>query len=201
MSDSTKTSSNLVVILGLAMALGPLTALSLGSKYAGEETRARAQAGLENAKPVDQLGRYESGTAPVAGKSIADVVSESALFDSFEVALKAAGADSILSGADTYTVFVPSDEGFAKLPSAQREALLKDKDAMAAWVAQHIVPGRYTATDLMQMREARTLNGDTIAVGPSANSNGHIGFGSAEVVKSNIQAANGIVHVIDRPAL
>jgi uncharacterized surface protein with fasciclin (FAS1) repeats len=201
MSEATNNQSNrLIVILGLAMALGPLTALSFGTKYADDETWERAQAGLKNATPVDTLGRYGQGGIPsyASERTIQDVLAGSGVFDEFAQALKSSGADQILAGQDTYTIFVPSDEAFAKLPAEQREALLTDQAALDAWVSRHIVPGRYSATDLMQMREARTLDGEMIEVGPSAAVGGHIGVGGAGIVKSNIFAANGVVHVIDR---
>jgi len=201
MSEATMNQSNrVVVILGLAMALGPLTALSLGTKYADEETWERARAGLKNAKPVDTLGRYGQAGVPsyANDRTLRDVLAGSGVFDEFEKALKATGNDTIIAGNEPYTVFVPSDEAFAKLPADQREALLGDKDALNKWVAKHIVPGRYTATDLMQMREAHSLDGSKISVGPSASNSGRVGVGGADVVKSNIFASNGIVHVIDR---
>jgi len=205
MSDSTtRFNYGPVAILGLAMALGPLTALSLGSRFADEETLARANAGLENYTPVSRLAPYGAtgATAGVpeyaSGKTLADVLKGSGVFDSFEDAVVAAGLDSTLTSGGKYTVFAPSDEAFARLPKDERAALLADKAALAAILSKHIVPGRYTATDLMEMRQARTLDGGTIEVGPSANLNGHVGAGGAEVVQTNLFASNGIVHVVDR---
>ena len=205
MSDSTKRINYVpVAIFGLAMGLGPLTALSLGTRYADEETWARANAGLENYTPVSRLAPYGAtgATAGVpeyaSGKTLADVLKGSGVFDSFEEAVAATDLESSLSSDGYYTVFVPSDEAFAKLPADQRDAMLADKTALAAMLSKHIVPGRYTATDLMEMRQAKALDGSTIEVGPSARFNGHVGVGGAEVVKTNLFASNGIVHVVDR---
>jgi len=201
MTDSTTRSNRLVVILGLGMALGPLTALSLGSKYAGEETLARAQAGLQHAQPVDVLGKYgdvNSVPAYASSKTLADVLSGSGVFDEFRAAIQASDQADLLTGSDTYTLFVPSDEAFAKLTDEQRAELRNNPEAMAALVSKHILPGRYSATDLMQMREARTIDGVVTAVGPTASTDGHIGFAGSDLIKSNIHARNGIVHVIDR---
>ena len=205
MSDSTKRISYVpVAILGLAMGLGPLTALSLGTRYAGEETWARANAGLENYTPISRLAPY-GATGATAGvpeyasdKTLTDVLKGSGVFDSFEEAVAATGLENTLSSDGNYTLFVPSDEAFAKLPAEQRAAMLADKTALAAMLSKHIVPGRYTATDLMEMRQAKALDGSTIEVGPSARFNGHVGVGGAEVVKTNLFASNGIVHVVDR---
>ena len=201
MTDSTTRSNRLVVILGLSMALGPLTALSLGSKYADEETFARAQAGLKNAKPTDIFGRYgdvEGVPAYASSKTLADVLSGSGVFDEFRAAIEGADKSDLLTGNGAYTLFVPSDEAFAKLTEEQRAALRDDPQALAALVSKHVVPGRYSATDLMQMRETRTIDGASIAVGPTASRDGHIGFGGSSLTQSNIHASNGIVHVIDR---
>ncbi|MEA3640932.1 MAG: fasciclin domain-containing protein [Lamprobacter sp.] len=201
MTDTTTRSNRLVVILGLTIALGPLTALSFGSKFADEETLARAHAGLQNAKPADVLGKYgdvDAVPSYASSKTLADVLSGSGVFDEFRAAIQNTDKADLLSGAGTYTLFVPSDEAFAKLSDEQRAALRNDPEALASLISKHIVPGRYSATDLMQMREARTLDGSSIAVGPAASYDGHIGFGSSDVVNSNIHAANGIVHVIDR---
>lgn len=201
MSDSTNRSSRLVVILGLSMALGPLTALSFGSKYADDETIARAQAALKNAQPTDVLGKYgdvDGVPAYASSKTLSDVLAGSGVFDEFEAAIKATEQAAILSGSSPYTLFVPSDEAFAALTEEQRAALRDDPDALSALIARHIVPGRYSATDLMQMSAARTLDGDSIPVGPGASPAGHIGFNGSDVIQTNIHAANGIVHVIDR---
>ncbi|MCF7983320.1 MAG: fasciclin domain-containing protein [Thiohalocapsa sp.] len=204
MSDANVTQSNrLVLFLGLAMALGPLTALSLGNKYADEETRERANAGLENAEPVDVLARYgkPNGVPSYASdKHVLDLVTGSGLFDDFETMLTATGIADQLTGGD-YTLFVPSDEAFSRMSPEQRAALLNDKDAMSRIVSKHIIPGRYTATDLMQMQQARTLDGEMIPVGTSSEAGGHIGVGGAGVVKTNLFAADGVVHVIDRPIM
>lgn len=208
MTDSTnRPNYGPVVFFGLAMALGPLTALSLGTRYAGEETWARANAGLENYTPGSPLAAY-GPTGDTAGvpsyakdKSVADVLAGSGIFDAFQEAVKTAGLEHTFTESGAHTVFVPSDEAFARLPEDQRNALLTDKAALQAMVAKHIVPGRYTATDLMQMKQARALDGSSLAVGPSAQFNGSVGVGGAEVVKTNLFAANGIVHVIDRVIL
>jgi uncharacterized surface protein with fasciclin (FAS1) repeats len=183
------------------MALGPLTALSFGSKYADEETIARAQAGAKNAKSVDVLGRYGDVTGVpsyASSKTLADVLAGSGVFDEFETALSATEQASILTDDNVYTLFVPSDEAFAALSDEQRATLRDDPAALSALIAKHIVPGRYSATDLMQMSQARAVDGSLIPVGPGASPDGHIGFNGSDVIQSNIHAANGIVHVIDR---
>jgi uncharacterized surface protein with fasciclin (FAS1) repeats len=206
-TDSNKTVSSKsanygpVIALGLVMALGPLTALSLGTRLAGEETWERAQAGLKNAKPTDMFSNYGQATgvpAYASGKTLSDVLAGSGVFDSFREAAVAAGVDATLASEGAFTVFVPSDEAFAKLSDDERQSLMNDPQALNRLLAKHIVPGRYTATDLMKPLEARALNGESLSIGPSSSAGGHIAVGGASVVKTNLFAANGVAHVIDR---
>ena len=201
MTDSSKSFNYApAAILGLAMALGPLTALSLGSRYAGPETLARAQAGAANAEPRDMLAPYDVQGIPAyaSGKTLADIIKNSGVFGSFEQAITLAGLDGMLTEDGAYTIFAPSDEAFAKLPEAERQAMLADKEKLAALIKKHIVPGRHSATDLIQSETVQAADGSTLEIGPSARFNGHVGVGNAEVVNTGLYAANGVVHVIDR---
>jgi uncharacterized surface protein with fasciclin (FAS1) repeats len=204
MNDATKHFNyGPLVFFGLVMALGPLTALSLGSRYADEETLARANAGLESYEPANPLAAYgvsgESAATPdyASDRTLADVLASSGVFDEFASALERAGLEDKLVTGDHYTVFAPSDEAFAKLAEQDRALLASNPQALASLIGKHIVPGRYTATDLMQMSEARSLQGERLSVGASARYNGHVGVGGAEIVKTNLFASNGIVHVVD----
>lgn len=191
------------VILGLAMALGPLAALSLGTRYADEETWARAQAGHDESNSIAPIAEYgPSGPTMqtpdyASGKSLADVLSGSGVFDSFKTAMAATDLGDEIAGGGMYTVFVPSDEALSNLPADERAALVGDKSALTAQLSKHIVPGRYTAIDLMRMEEARTLDGTIVSVGASNRYNGQVGIGGAEIVKTNLFANNGIVHVVN----
>jgi uncharacterized surface protein with fasciclin (FAS1) repeats len=202
MSESTKQKPNYapLAIVGIAMALGPLTALSLGSRYAGPETMARANAGLESYEPRNMLAEYDVQGVPAyaSGKTVADILASSGVFRSFEKALEMAGLDEELAAAGEYTVFAPAEEAFAEMDEAERQALLSDREKLAAVLKKHIVPGRHNATDLIQSETVQALDGSTLEIGPSARFNGHVGVANAEVVKTGLYAANGVVHVIDR---
>lgn len=190
--------SPLTIALGLAIALGPLTALSFGSKYADEETLERARAGLVNAKPSDPFGGYDSTRTPGYGsdKSLAEITGGAAIFSQLQEAIKAAGAEAMLGGEGPYTVFAPSNDAFARVPQERLEALMSDPDALRDVLAAHIVAGRLSATDMMQGRTAATLSGEPLQVGVEGN----LKVGDATVTQS-IVANNGIVHVIDRVML
>jgi uncharacterized surface protein with fasciclin (FAS1) repeats len=201
MSESTKTFNYTpLAILGLAMALGPLTALSVGSRYAGPETLARAHVAAENAEPRDMLAPYDVQGVPAyaSGKTLADVLGSSGVFGNFREAVTMAGLDDLLTADGAYTVFAPSDEAFDKMAPEEREALLADKDKLAALVKKHIVPGRHSATALIQGESVQSVEGSTLDIGPSARFNGQVGVANAEVINAGLYAANGVVHVIDR---
>lgn len=205
MADSTKRINySPVMIFGLTMALGPLAALSLGSRYADEETLARANAGRDNYTPTTSLAAYgPSGSAAAVpeyarDKNVVDILAGSGVFGTFAQAIAAAGLSDRLSGLEGYTLFVPSEEAFTKMANSDRAALLNDRNKLSAFLDEHMIPGRFTATDLMTMGQATTKAGTTVDVGPSARYDGHVGVGGAEVIKTNLFAANGIVHVVDR---
>lgn len=201
MTESTKKPNYApLAIFGLAMALGPLTALSVGSRYASEETFERANAAAENAEPKDMLAPYDVQGIPAyaSGKTLADIIKSSGVFGSFGEAMTLAGLDGMLTEDGAYTIFAPSDEAFSKLPEADRQAMLADKDKLASLIKKHIVPGRHTATDLIQSETVQAVDGSTLEIGPSARFNGHVGVANAEVVNTGLYAANGVVHVIDR---
>ncbi|MCG6896044.1 MAG: fasciclin domain-containing protein [Thiocapsa sp.] len=187
--------SPLTIALGLAITLGPLTALSFGSRYAGEETMERARAGLVNAKPSDPFAGYDSTRTPGYGvdKSLADITGGAAIFSQLQSAIKVAGAEAMLRGDGPYTVFAPSNDAFARLPQERLDALMTDPAALRDVIAAHVVPGRLSATDMMQGRTATTLAGHPLQVGVE----GHLKVADATVTQS-IVANNGIVHVIDR---
>lgn len=204
MSDSNIQGTNrLALVLGLAMALGPLTALSFGSKYASEETWARAQAAVINAKPSDVFAPYVASGVPAyaADKKLDDIVSGAGIFSTFQKALQEAGAEAILKGGDVYTVLAPSEDAFNALSPSERAELMNDKAKLAALVSRHIVPGRLVSTDLQRLSEVKTIGGDTLKSGPAAMVNGNIGVGGATIVQGNLQAGNGVVHVVDRVLL
>ncbi|EGV20066.1 fasciclin domain-containing protein [Thiocapsa marina] len=182
----------------LAVALGPLTALALGSKYADEETRERARAGLVNATPSDVLDAYDTTRAPgyASEKTLGDITGGSAIFSQLQAAIEAAGSKAILEGEGPYTVFAPSNEAFARVPEEQLAALLADPVALQSLISAHIAPGRLSATEMMQGLTATNLAGETVPVGVQGN----LKVGDATVSQS-IVAKNGIVHVIDRVML
>ena len=135
--------------------------------------------------------------APAAAQD-ADIVAVAQSAGSFETLLKAATAAdlvSVLQGEGPFTVFAPSDEAFAKIPAEQLQALLADKDALTRVLLYHVVPGKVTAADVVALSSAETAAGQAVSIHVM---NGTVMVDDANVVATDIEASNGVIHVIDR---
>jgi len=98
-----------------------------------------------------------------------------------------------LSGAGPYTVFAPTNEAFAKIPAADLQKLLSNPTELDALLEYHVLAGKFSMRDLMAVRNVKTLEGATVTVGGSAS----ITVNNAKVLKADVDATNGIVHIID----
>ncbi|HEX6900492.1 MAG TPA: fasciclin domain-containing protein [Thermoanaerobaculia bacterium] len=114
-------------------------------------------------------------------------------FKTLAKALQAAGLVDTLKGPGPFTVFAPTDAAFAKLPAGTLDALLKDKAKLAKVLTYHVVPGKVTAADVVKLTSAKTVEGQSVAIDAS---NG-VKVGNAKVVKADVMASNGVIHVID----
>jgi uncharacterized surface protein with fasciclin (FAS1) repeats len=120
---------------------------------------------------------------------------QSAGFTTLVNAINAAGLFDTLSGKGPFTVFAPNDLAFAKIPDADLGALLKDKAALTGILTYHVVPGRVSANDVVNSDTLTTVNGKQLTI--STNEEGEVLVNGARVIATDIQTANGIVHVID----
>lgn len=129
-------------------------------------------------------------------KDIVAVASAAGQFNTLTAALTAAGLVDTLQGDGPFTVFAPTDAAFAKLPEGTVETLLlpQNKDKLTAILTYHVVPGKVTASDVVKLDSAKTVNGDTVDIHVV---DGNVSVDSANVVKTDIGASNGIIHVID----
>ncbi|HWI17597.1 MAG TPA: fasciclin domain-containing protein [Vicinamibacterales bacterium] len=130
------------------------------------------------------------------GKDIVDTAVGAGQFKTLAAALKAAGLVETLKGAGPFTVFAPTDEAFAKLPKGTVEDLLKpeNKAKLTAILTYHVVPGRVMAADVVKVKEAKTVQGGSIKVNATG---GKVMVDAANVVKTDIGASNGVIHVVD----
>jgi uncharacterized surface protein with fasciclin (FAS1) repeats len=118
-------------------------------------------------------------------------------FDTLVTAIDRAGLSDALANQGPYTVFAPSDDAFAKLPAGAVESLLAAPDTLADVVNYHLVPGRITAADISGRVSAETLHGEDLVI----SNNGAVRIDGARLVSSDIEASNGVIHVIDRVLL
>jgi uncharacterized surface protein with fasciclin (FAS1) repeats len=131
--------------------------------------------------------------AAAAKKDIVDTAVAAGSFKTLAAALQAAGLVDTLKGKGPFTVFAPTDEAFAKLPAGALDALLKDKAKLTAVLTYHVVPGKVMAADVAKMKEARTVQGGSLEIATA----GGVKVNDANVVKTDIEATNGVIHVID----
>ena len=118
------------------------------------------------------------------------------LFRSLTAALEAAGLVGTLKGKGPFTVFAPTDEAFAKLPEGRLKSLLKpaNKQKLTALLTYHVVAGDVKAADVVKLSSVKTLNGQSITIKVVG---GKVLINGATVVKADIAATNGTIHVID----
>jgi transforming growth factor-beta-induced protein len=133
-------------------------------------------------------------TEAPAMKDIVDTAVAAGSFKTLATALQAAGLVEALKGAGPFTVFAPTDEAFAKLPAGTVEGLLKDPKALAEILKYHVVSGAVKAADVVKLSEAKSLQGEPIAIKVDG---GKVMVNGANVVSTDIETSNGIIHVID----
>ena len=121
-------------------------------------------------------------------------------FNTLVAAVKAAGLVDTLKGPGPFTVFAPTDEAFAQLPAGALDDLLKpeNKDKLRSVLTYHVVPGKVMSSDVVKLDTAKTAEGSTIKI--KATGNG-VMVNDARVVKADIAASNGVIHVIDKVIL
>lgn len=135
-------------------------------------------------------------SAGSAKKDIVDTAVAAGSFQTLTTALQAAGLVETLKGKGPFTVFAPTDEAFSKLPAGTVETLLKpeNKEKLKSILLYHVVSGDVTAKQVMNLSSAKTVEGHTVAI---AASNGTVMVNDAKVVKADVMASNGVIHVID----
>jgi uncharacterized surface protein with fasciclin (FAS1) repeats len=150
------------------------------------------------ASPVAAQGQpnQERGTM----KDIVAVAVAAGNFETLVKAVQAAGLVETLQGAGPFTVFAPTDEAFAKLPAGTLAALLAGKEKLTAVLTYHVVPGRIVSGDLVRAGSAHpeTVQGEMLTVRADGQ---RVLVDGAQVVTADIEASNGVIHVIDAVVL
>ena len=123
---------------------------------------------------------------------IVDTAIKAGSFKTLAAALKAADLVKTLKGKGPFTVFAPTDEAFANIPKADLDALLKDKAKLTAILTYHVIPAKVMAADV-KAGDAPTVNGKPLKI----TTEGGVMVNNAKVVKTDVTASNGVIHVID----
>ena len=134
-----------------------------------------------------------AGSSAKAKKDIVDTAVAAGSFETLVAAVKAAGLVDTLKSDGPFTVFAPTDEAFAKLPAGTVEALLKDKDKLTKILTYHVVAGKVTASDVVKLDSAKTVQGSNVTVDASSG----VKINDATVTTADIMTSNGVIHVID----
>lgn len=126
-------------------------------------------------------------------KDIVDTAVGAGQFTTLVKALQAAELVDTLRGDGPFTVFAPNDDAFAKLPAGTVESLLQDKEKLTQVLTYHVVAGKVMAAQVGGMQSAKTLQGGSLAIDTSSG----VRVGGANVVATDIDTKNGVIHVID----
>jgi transforming growth factor-beta-induced protein len=180
----------------IALAVSSVAIVGAGFAFAGDyaksgECTKSASACTEKSAAVMASANYDKK------KDIVDTAVAAGSFNTLAAALKAADLVDTLKGEGPFTVFAPTDEAFAKLPAGTVETLLKpeNKDKLKGILTYHVVAGNVKAADVVTLSEAKTVNGKAVTVKVT---DGKVFLnGSTQVVKTDIETTNGVIHVID----
>ncbi len=126
-------------------------------------------------------------------KDIVDTAVDAGTFTTLVAAVEAAGLVDTLKGEGPFTVFAPTDEAFAALPEGTVEGLLADPEALAAVLTYHVVAGKVMSGDLSDGMTAATVNGADVTI----MTEGGVKVNAANLVAADVEASNGVIHVID----
>jgi len=151
------------------------------------------------AAPAAPAAEPDSSSAPVEEaiaepNDIVDIAVADGRFETLVTALTAAGLVETLQGDGPFTVFAPTDEAFAALPEGTVGALLEDEAALTDVLLYHVVPGKVLAADMVVLDSADTVQGDSVDIAVDGDS---VMVNEAQVLITDIEGANGVIHVID----
>ena len=126
--------------------------------------------------------------------NIVEVASSAGSFTTLIHAVQAVGLQETLEGPGPFTVFAPTDEAFAKLPAGTVESLLADTAQLTKVLTYHVVSGKVMAADVQSLSSAPTVEGSELTIDASS---GSVKVNNATVTQADIEADNGVIHVID----
>lgn len=129
-----------------------------------------------------------------AADDIVETARAAGSFNTLLTAAEKAGLVETLQGDGPFTVFAPTDEAFARVPKATLDGLLADKEQLKKVLLYHVVPGKVTAAQVVKLDSAKTAQGQPVTI---KSRGGQVMINQAKVIKADIPASNGVIHVID----
>ena len=126
-------------------------------------------------------------------KNLVETAIEAGNFKTLVKAVQEAGLVDTLEGEGPFTIFAPTDEAFAKLPEGTIEDLLENKEKLTEILTYHVVPDKVMSDTVINLKNAKTANGKDISI----DSTDGVKVDNANVVKTDIECSNGVIHVID----
>jgi uncharacterized surface protein with fasciclin (FAS1) repeats len=134
-------------------------------------------------------------TAAMGKQNIVQTAVAAGQFTTLVSLVKQAGLVGALTGKGPLTVFAPTDAAFAKVPKATLDALAKDKAKLRAVLLYHVVKGDVTASQVVKLTSAKTLEGSSVAIKVKG---GKVYVDAAKVTTPDVIASNGVIHVVDK---
>lgn len=144
-----------------------------------------------------------AGSAQAQSKDIVGTAVDAGQFKTLAALLTEADLVTTLQGEGPFTVFAPTDDAFSKVPADAVTALKADKKKLSGVLTYHVVPGKVTAADLKAKADKdgyvtlKTVEGSDLKIHLAGNAV-HVGTGFANVVKADVPARNGVIHVVDK---
>ena len=135
-----------------------------------------------------------SAAPPPQQKDVVDTAIAAGSFKTLVAAIQAAGLVQQLKGAGPYTVFAPTDDAFAKIPKADLDALMKDTAKLKKVLTHHVFAGNANSKDLAMLKDLSVADGGRLLIEAGK---GTLKIGGATVIKADVPASNGIIHIID----
>ncbi len=175
------------------LATGLLFSAAASADYAYDKANYMAYSNVHTS--MEQLPATASGKqhSAMMKKDIVDTAISAGNFNTLVTAVKQAGLVETLKGEGPFTVFAPTDEAFAKIPAETLNALLADKAALTKVLTYHVVAGKVMASDVVQLASAETVQGQSVRI----NSANGVMVDNANVIMTDIETSNGVIHVID----
>jgi uncharacterized surface protein with fasciclin (FAS1) repeats len=130
-------------------------------------------------------------------KNLVETAIEAGNFKTLIKAVQEAGLVDTLSTDGPFTIFAPTDEAFAKLPAGTIDTLLKDKEKLTNILTYHVVEDKVMANEVTNLNYAKTVNGKDVQIDTSKG----VKIDKANVIKTDIECTNGVIHIIDEVLL